>query len=80
MTRGERYIPLFEFFIEGIDLVVEPSGANFTCFVEKVDCEETALATLIMPFLDIGFIRDADSDRPSMVNRISLEILVLIWR
>lgn len=58
----------FEFIIEGVDLIVESGGADFTSFIEKVDCEETTLTTLIMPLFDIGFIGDAYSDCPSIVN------------
>jgi hypothetical protein len=62
------YISLFEFIIKGIDLIIETSGTNFTCFIEKVNCEKTALTTLIMPFFNVGFIRDANTNRPSTIN------------
>lgn len=51
-----KYIALFKQIEECVDLVVEASGANLTCFVDEVDGEKTALTTLIVPFFDIRFM------------------------
>ena len=77
--RGRDYVSFFEFVVEGVDLVVESCGADFSGFIKEIDGEQTALPTLIMPFFDFGFISHANSDRPSIVSQNShMGVLVLI--
>ena len=67
-------------------MIVEAGGADFTCFIEEVDGEKTALTTLIVPFFDFGFMYDAHSDSPSSVsysekgwNTCSDRAIILRW-
>ena len=62
------YLSFLEFIVERVDLVVESCCADFAGFIEEVDREESARATLVMPFLDLGFVGHTNLDGPSSIS------------
>src|SRR5436305_11875732 len=86
MGLDRKYISFFEFIVERVYLIVESSCSNFASFIEKVNCEQTTLTTLIMPFFYIGFISNTNSNSPSTYmshepkEKEEVAELVLIWR
>lgn len=63
-TRDVIDTSLLKEVIEGITLIVETSGTNFTTVVQQIDTEQFALAIFVVPCLNTGLAGASRFHRP----------------